>query len=144
MAEVSGWDFLIITRFIIIVTETITDTILIMEVIITGVMIHFTMVTGTRLLYSTLTLATDGTTIIMAGMVMTITLTVTTGTMITDPGPMHILTGVSIQTDIHLRVTRRGGIQATIPNLLHIIIIYPEEKAPRAPIQGMKLILAGR
>jgi hypothetical protein len=115
-----------------------------MEVIITGVMIRFTIVTGTHLLYSTLTSATDGTTIIMAGTVMTITLTVTTGTMITDPVPMHIPVGVLIQTEIYPPVTHRGGIQTTIPNLLHIIIICPEEKAPRAPIQGMKLIMADR
>lgn len=133
--------------------EIITDMILISEAAITGGIIHYTIIAGTHPLSSISTSETDGTTIIMAGTVVTIM-----ATIITDQISMHIIiiitiivTIIIIQTDLPPPHIQTGGIPAIILNLPHVLITHQEGRyhPPIIPggrhhppvLRGMKLIV---
>ena len=108
-----------------------------MDTIITGVMILSIIIAGTRLFTSILTLATDGTIIIMDGMTITIIIMVGTviiiimATIITDLPiipVMIIMAGIIIQTDILPLLTPTGGARETTPDLQITAIIMENRR----------------
>jgi hypothetical protein len=116
------------------VTEIITDTILILGETIMGVMIHFITIAGFHLLYSILTLETDGVIIITAGTAIIIIM----GTMISETVTIQIIIiMVIIQTGILPRDTPHGGTLAITPDLQPIIIMYREGESPQAVMPEM-------
>jgi hypothetical protein len=120
--------------------EIIMDLILITETIIIGVMILFITVAGTHLLYSVLTLETDGGTTITAGMDITITMiAIITDRIITDTTILMVI----IPTNT-LQVPLREEIPVTIPEHQLIIIVFQEGESLQEAIQGMKLTIADR
>ena len=133
----------------VMVMEIITDTILISEAIITGVMILFIIVAGTHLLYSVLTSGTDGTTTITAGMVITaitaITIIIVMATMITGGVPMQIMIlMVIIPIDTPLPVIHRGETPVTIRKHQLIVIMYREGESLQVTIQGKEITITDR
>ena len=102
------------------------DMIHIMDTTITGVTILSITIAGTHLFTSILTLAADGTIIIMDGTVITIIM----ATIITDLPiipVMIIMAGIIIQTDIPPLLTQTGGARETTPDLQTITIIMETE-----------------
>ena len=116
--------------------EIIMDMTHIMDTTITGVTILSITIAGTHLFTSILTLATDGTIIIMDGMITTIiimdgtAITIIMATIITDlpiiPA-MIIMAGIIIQTGILLLLTPTEGVRETTPDLQTIVIIMGTE-----------------
>ena len=116
--------------------EIIMDMIPIMDTTITGVTILSITIAGTHLFTSILTLATDGTIIIMDG--MTITIIIMDGTAITIIGAtiitdlpiipvMIIMAVIIIQTGILPLLTPPEGARETTPHLQTIAIIVETE-----------------
>jgi len=117
------------------------DTILILGETIMGVMIHFITTVGFHLLYSILTLATDGVIIITAGTAIIIIMV----TMISETVTIQIIIiMVIIQTGILPRDTRHGGTLAITPDLQPIIIMYREGESLQVTIQGKEITITDR
>ena len=116
--------------------EIIMDMIHIMVTTITGVTILSITIAGTHLFTSILTLATDGTIIIMDGTITIIiimdgtAITIIMATIITDLPiipVMIIMAGIIIQTRILLLLTPPEGARETTPDLQTIVIIMGTE-----------------
>jgi len=125
------WDFPTIIRSMITV---IMDTILITEVIITGVMILFITITGIHPSASILDSAT--TVIIITGAIMGIiiitTIIIIMDTMITD---IIIILIMIITVIIQTEINTREGIQVRMEDPPIIIIMDQEERTPQVTIR---------